>query len=923
MQRPQPKEIKDVLFQRRIGYTKRGALLVQNSKNEWIYCNSACLKTVPPEWLDYRQRIRRQLDAEERSKYMRYRINYILKDEYERLQANEKSPQDAIDSIVNRLIQSFSLASERPDEAYLRRKFDKFVRLAHLDLSYSDNMIRKIRRELDKLFLQEASYSLRDDRYDEYEAADWQDLVREKGYKEAGKEYIRLWGRLPPDALWAEDVDNPEELVEYWKRFVPLVDYSITQGQEENKGLRQKFTRASEELPSPKTPDQGLLEVSQALEDAAEALEDQKAAVQAQEVARKVLEGAASGEEVEEVMSEAQEVAYKALDASQPANVQEAGAQVLKAVQVVQESTDDETVPEPQTIKERMITLREIYSPAYRFPEWSIDAALQNKEVLMKSVKVYYHASDNVNHVKRLVREREPVNIEAKRYYNMRQLGKVFGWKTGFYNRLYKETGEVAPNIAVYTPTYVNLGKTFYGYMGQRYVVHILNAVGYAYDNQDQVDYKVLMTIRGESSKDTKAQHIAFARNNYKRLFTLIFLAARRLGMQTIVMSLVGAGNFASKWPYGGKWGFQSQVWMPVWHKAYQRLKDEFNIKFMGVKKEQRHWRARATKPFIKTFINIEDLGRFPDFLLQGIDRRTTLLINAWDPLSLPGNGNAMDDSLDGYIGRLTNIAVTGSLITNPYIKLQAVSKRKQIRESSVVDLEPSPSPQAASSGTMSASNEMGVVHQPVFRPRRTPLEEYKSFGRLRQGAQNPFIVQYTSAEAAEVADSSDDTQSDPVVQKVVNSSDDTISDPVAPKVVESSDKSAQYAQFTAKPALAQSALAQSALAQSACGNKPSSRCAKNIIRKRGFGTYKTLAAFDKEIKRARDVGEDRLAELDGNEYLDETTKKKRWEAIDRCINSYIAVLTYRRCKLELDIKEKGRSRSESGSEDNYAWLDE
>ena len=42
-----------------------------------------------------------------------------------------------------------------------------------------------------------------------------------------------------------------------------------------------------------------------------------------------------------------------------------------------------------------------------------------------------------------------------------------------------------------------------------------------------------------------------------------------------------------------------------------------------------------------------------------------TLYINAWDPWSIIGNGNAGDTSLDGYWGRNSNMSVLGWSMTN------------------------------------------------------------------------------------------------------------------------------------------------------------------------------------------------------------------------------------------------------------------
>ena len=42
--------------------------------------------------------------------------------------------------------------------------------------------------------------------------------------------------------------------------------------------------------------------------------------------------------------------------------------------------------------------------------------------------------------------------------------------------------------------------------------------------------------------------------------------------------------------------------------------------------------------------------------------------MNAWDPWSLPGNGNFNDNSIDGAYGRSSAIAVLCWPFTNPYL---------------------------------------------------------------------------------------------------------------------------------------------------------------------------------------------------------------------------------------------------------------
>jgi hypothetical protein len=45
---------------------------------------------------------------------------------------------------------------------------------------------------------------------------------------------------------------------------------------------------------------------------------------------------------------------------------------------------------------------------------------------------------------------------------------------------------------------------------------------------------------------------------------------------------------------------------------------------------------------------------------------KDTLYMNAWDPHSVVGNGNEADGSLDGWFGRLSDLAFLCTPATNP-----------------------------------------------------------------------------------------------------------------------------------------------------------------------------------------------------------------------------------------------------------------
>ena len=136
---------------------------------------------------------------------------------------------------------------------------------------------------------------------------------------------------------------------------------------------------------------------------------------------------------------------------------------------------------------------------------------------LMSSCKVFYHKIDNLQDVKRLVREREPVNIAMDRIYDEDQLYKNFHFRKGYYRICpVSEKDITPPNFLVYTPSIVlRFDK----------IVHILNAVGLAFDSTKQRDYKLYRNL-SKNPLGSDAVHVLHAKRFYRRLFSLIFEAA-------------------------------------------------------------------------------------------------------------------------------------------------------------------------------------------------------------------------------------------------------------------------------------------------------------------------------------------------------------------------------------------------------------
>lgn len=142
-----------------------------------------------------------------------------------------------------------------------------------------------------------------------------------------------------------------------------------------------------------------------------------------------------------------------------------------------------------------------------------------------------------------------------------------------------------------------------------------------------------------------------FIRAFYRLMFRMIFEAVRKLNLKTLVMSFVGAGVFAKYAPPR----FKDDIWVPELKRAVKLYGKGIDVKFMGV--------AGDENPLGGALV-----GRFPALLDNLDDLATAAIVNAWDPLSLPGNGNERDNSLDGWVGRTSSVASSGSSMTNPWL---------------------------------------------------------------------------------------------------------------------------------------------------------------------------------------------------------------------------------------------------------------
>ena len=121
----------------------------------------------------------------------------------------------------------------------------------------------------------------------------------------------------------------------------------------------------------------------------------------------------------------------------------------------------------------------DIYVPQYHFPHWVLQPSLWETFEFDKPI-VYYDQEDSLDEVRLMVKEREPCNISMKRLYFEESLQEHFGWKHGAYQC--STPDKLMPNIAIYCRATVLLTT---GYVK----VHVINLVGYAFDDMCQPDY--------------------------------------------------------------------------------------------------------------------------------------------------------------------------------------------------------------------------------------------------------------------------------------------------------------------------------------------------------------------------------------------------------------------------------------------------
>jgi len=232
--------------------------------------------------------------------------------------------------------------------------------------------------------------------------------------------------------------------------------------------------------------------------------------------------------------------------------------------------------------------------------------------------------------VKTIALEREPVNIQMRRNYNESRLRESFGYQRGGYGK--STPTQLMPHIAAYCRTPFRLGP-------KQIDIHVINAIGIAFDSKLQPDCQYFLPLTPEKWIELVARMVLTWR--------FIFTCARQSRLKRVFLARVGGGFFATL--------------LNQWHpeKNYDKL---YNESLPPVQSQFPEIEVRSL-PNLDTLCSDEMSPYLAD----------SLLVNAWDPWSMVGNGNAGDNSLDGKFGRASAMAVLCWPVTNPMIRYEAV----------------------------------------------------------------------------------------------------------------------------------------------------------------------------------------------------------------------------------------------------------
>jgi len=399
-------------------------------------------------------------------------------------------------------------------------------------------------------------------------------------------------------------------------------------------------------------------------------------------------------------------------------------------------SRDKTCTPENKAIQlsdpfhDKAKAIWECYHDGFFFPAWVCHKDYEQRiRGCFNSAKIYYDSSDDLKQVVTLATQREPANVTNNQFYYKDKLKCRFGYTDSPYSKS-------RFNIAIYThtPAFNSNENDVFNASNQltnnpsqfrisfdgppsKHVnvssMHIIHVYAPAFDIKSQADYMFYKKLPpGSDHMQAKQEY----KKDLQKMFSKINKAYEDFkknkassslsGHVRLILTGVGQGNFANE--CYNILGISSTSEMTQatgresCNKIFKEVLEEFFIDDPNVfyssydpsdilKTKQRQIKIN----FSNFSIPLTDQNRTSIYTWENTWVETTLFVNAWDPLSMLGNGNYGDPSVDGWFGKKTAIAVIGWPVTNPDIKFEAVDYEAILKAKKIT-----PTPPTASGGS-------------------------------------------------------------------------------------------------------------------------------------------------------------------------------------------------------------------------------
>jgi predicted NAD-dependent protein-ADP-ribosyltransferase YbiA (DUF1768 family) len=331
----------------------------------------------------------------------------------------------------------------------------------------------------------------------------------------------------------------------------------------------------------------------------------------------------------------------------------------------------------------RVDHLWKCYLTNYLPPEWARTdykkyfGYAQDSGIDQSLIPQYFTTSDHDENLDLVIHQRVPTNISNQNKFHVNKMEKYFGYSESGYDKAFKDSNNkvLPPNFGLLCSATVENNQVD-RYMasvhnGRKCVIRVMNSIGFAFDDETQSDY--IYFIDGK--------RMNMFQDHLENMILCIFAAYDSFNFSMLVLSEVGGGEFSAKFE-GGSEAYLKDYFYPALTNVYKsRHAKPAIILLMGSTDHTRIDRLEDACPDS----TVLGCGRFPHIVTQYVQHTDdenkiivrdfsdkigspaegdifyiseALFVNAWDPHSLVGNGNAGDDSLDGYIGRNTNMAL-------------------------------------------------------------------------------------------------------------------------------------------------------------------------------------------------------------------------------------------------------------------------